>query len=137
MNISDILPHAAPMLLLERLVKFTKEEVECSVNTAADGIFVQGGKIDAVVATEWMAQTVGAYVGASRYVASESPRIGFVIGARRVDYHTTHVQVGAALRVHARPIWIDRGNGNFKCWVSELGSDRRIAEGSLTVHEPE
>lgn len=137
MEISDILPHAAPMLLLERLVKFTDEEVECSVNTSAGGIFVKDGQIDAIVATEWMAQTVGAYVGATRFRASESPRIGFVIGARRVDFHAAHVEVGTPLRVHARPIWIDRGNGNFKCWVSELGSGRRIAEGSLTVHEPD
>jgi predicted hotdog family 3-hydroxylacyl-ACP dehydratase len=136
MELEVLLPHRAPMLLLERVVAFSNDGIECVVKTN-DTPFSRGGTIDIVVATEWMAQAVGAYVGATRQAKGESPRIGFIIGSRRLDFHVNRVALGADLRVHVRPVWIDRGNGSFQCRVEEFGSGRILAEGSLTVHEPE
>ena len=136
MELETLLPHRSPMLLLERVVAFSNDGIECVVKTK-DTPFNHEGAIDIVVATEWMAQAVGAYVGATRREKGESPRVGFIIGSRRLDFHVNRVPSDAVLRVHARPVWIDRGNGSFQCRVEEVDSGRILAEGSLTVHEPE
>src|SRR5690606_21935031 len=115
---------------------YSDEGIECVVKTK-DTPFVSGNFIDIIVATEWMAQTIGVYVGATRKQKGEAPRIGFIIGTRRIDYHVNRVAIDTELRVHASPVWIDRGNGSFRCRVEELSTGRVLAEGSLTVHEPE
>ena len=136
MNVDELLPHRAPMILLDRVVQFSDDGIECVVKTIGTP-FVSQDTVDIIVATEWMAQAVGAFVGAGRQAKGEKPRIGFIIGSRRVDFHVDRVAADTELRVHASPVWIDRGNGNFRCRVEELSTGRVLAEGSLTVHEPE
>lgn len=136
MEISTLLPHRAPMLLLERIASCSDDGMECVVKTR-DTPFTSGDFVDIIVSTEWMAQAVGAFVGASRQKKGEAPRIGFIIGTRRIDFHVTRVRTDTELRVHVSPVWIDRGNGSFRCRVEEFSTGRVLAEGSLTVHEPE
>ena len=136
MEVSALLPHRAPMILLERVVRFSDEGIECVVKTTGTP-FVSENSVDIIVATEWMAQAVGTFVGAGRQKKGEEPRIGFIIGSRRIDFHVDRVAADTELRVHACPVWIDRGNGNFRCRVEERSTGRVLAEGSLTVHEPE
>lgn len=136
-SILELLPHQPPLVLLEKVLSFDEHHMTCLVDLKASQIFSSDDHIDVIIATEWMAQAVGAFVGAQKRVTGQSPRIGFIIGARKVDFHVSKVNKDSVLRVSAEPVWVDRASGSFNCTVTDILNNKVIAEGSLTVHEPE
>ncbi len=133
----ELVPHEPPLLLLSRVVDFDDESITCEVDLEANQMFDDGSGIDLIVATEWMAQSVGAYVGVKKRETGQAPRIGFIIGVRKVDFKLSKVKKGTELHVSAKPVWVDQASGSFECKVRDVNENRVIAEGSLTVHEPE
>lgn len=135
--LAELLPHRAPLLLLGQVVSFDDQHITCTVDPGANALFEDEGGVDAVVATEWMAQAVGAFVGAKKRSQGRAPRVGFIIGIRKVDFHASKVKNAAELQVTATPTWVDQTSGSFNCIVKNMITNELVAEGSLTVHEPE
>lgn len=135
--ISELIPHRAPMILLQKVLSFDETHMTCLVDLKASLIFSNDDEIDAIIATEWMAQTVGAFVGAQKRSSGQPPRIGFIIGARKVDFHVSKVNKDSVLHASVKPVWVDKASGSFNCSVTDILNNKVVAEGSLTVHEPE
>lgn len=134
--IHELLPHRPPLLLLKEVVSFDDRHISCLVDAPANVPFADAEGVDCVVATEWMAQAVGAFVGAKKRSEGRAPQVGFIIGIRKVDFHTPKVKNAAHVRVTAEPVWVDRASGSFNCSVMDMTNNNIIATGSLTVHEP-
>ena len=78
-SLSEILPHAPPMILLDELLEFTPGRVRCAVRLRPDSPLIEGGKVRALVCVEYMAQAVAAYAGMVSRTAGQPPRIGFLL----------------------------------------------------------
>jgi len=134
--IVELLPHRPPLLLLKEVLAFDDQHISCAVDAKANDLFADADGVDAVVTTEWMAQAVGAFVGAKKRSEGRAPQVGFIIGIRKVDFHAAKVKNAADMRVTAVPVWVDRASGSFNCTVIDMTNNNLIATGSLTVHEP-
>jgi predicted hotdog family 3-hydroxylacyl-ACP dehydratase len=132
----ELLPHRPPLLLLKEVVSFNDQHISCLVDATANIPFADAEGVDCVVTTEWMAQAVGAFVGAKKRSEGRAPQVGFIIGIRKVDFHAPKVKNAADVRVIAEPVWVDRASGSFNCSVIDMTNNNIIATGSLTVHEP-
>ena len=131
--LEDLLPHRAPMILLDRVEDDAAESITCGVTLRDESTFVENGSVPAVVATEYMAQCVATFAGLKASRQGGEVRVGYVIGARLIEFAVDAFHVGENLVVEAHRVWGDDILGTFECTVSCGG--RRMASAILTVYQ--
>lgn len=132
--VQDLVLHRAPMMLLDRVTSYDEDHIVCEYQIKAKAAFVDQGRVDAVVALEYMAQTIAAYVGLKRRRDGLLPRIGYLISAREFTLQTDHFFVGDQLRIEAQRLWGEQELGHFRCRVSRASAE--VAVGQLSVYQP-
>ncbi len=131
--VAELLPHAAPMVLVDEVVDAADGRVAARVTLRPDSPFVEDGRVPAVVAIEYMAQTIGTYAGLRARAAGRPPRIGFLLGTRDLTLEVDAFAVGDELRIEARHVWGDEQIGSFQCEV--LRGGRTLASALVNVYE--
>ncbi len=131
--IEAILPHRAPMILLDRVEDDGEGRLCCSVRLREDSPFVDDGRVSPVVAAEYMAQCVAAYSGLKAVRRGDPVRIGYLLGTRSLDLAVAAFEVGEKLIVEVRHVWGDATLGQFDCTVRSAG--RQVAAAVLNVFE--
>ena len=131
--IEELLPHRAPMILLDRVEDDEEDFITCGITLRDDSSFVENGSVPAVVATEYMAQCVATYAGLKAVRGGGEVRVGYIIGARLVELEIEAFEVGEELSVKARRVWGDDLLGRFDCTVENSGT--RVASAILTVYQ--
>ena len=133
--LEDLLPHRAPMILLDRVEDDAEESITCAVTLSDESTFVENGSVPAVVATEYMAQCVATFAGLKAFRQGGDVRVGYVIGARLIELAVDAFHVGEKLVVEVHRVWGDDALGTFDCTVDSDG--RRVASATLTVYQGE
>jgi predicted hotdog family 3-hydroxylacyl-ACP dehydratase len=134
-ELGELLPHAAGMRLLSRVVDHGPSHTTCAVDPAAGGAFRRAdGSLPAWVGLEYMAQCAAAHGGLGSRARGEAPRPGLFLGSRRARFHVDAFAPGQALRVTARHRRGELGLVAFDCEVCDAADDRRLAEGRLNVY---
>lgn len=132
--IADLLPHRAPMLLLERVLSGSGEHLTCAVQVRADGLFDRGGRVPAWLGLEYMAQTIAALSGWEAHRQGRLPRVGFLLGTRRFHTSAPDFGCGATLEVTARRVLeASSGMAAFDCTLHGEGIEQQAR---LSVFEP-
>ena len=131
--IAELVPHRPPMLLLDRVLSYDGETVICETVLAPGSLFVDGGEVPAVVAIEYMAQTIAAGAGLLARDKGEGARMGFLLGCRDLTIAVDSFQVGDWLTIDARRTWGGDELVSFACKV-QRGSEV-LVEGALTVYQ--
>lgn len=131
----DLVPHEAPMVLLDQMVEWAPGSATCALQIREGAPFVKDGRVDTVVAIEYMAQAVAACLGYEAFTGGEGVRVGMIIGCRKFDIDVPSVGVGDDLRIAVERI---RGNemlSHFNCetWRQE----ERICYAILTLFHAE
>lgn len=131
----DLVPHAGPMVLLDELVQWEPGRARCRLTLREDAPFVRGGRVDAVVTLEYMAQAVAACLGHEAYLGGEGVRVGMIIGCRKMDLHQPAIPVGAEVLVDAERTRGHDTLSHFQCGVTVDGAP--VASASLTLYHAE
>jgi predicted hotdog family 3-hydroxylacyl-ACP dehydratase len=134
--IAELLPHRAPMILLDRLLLHGPGFLEAGLSVREDSLFVQEGAVPAWVGVEYMAQACACFAGMEARERGEAARVGFLLGAR--DYLSTvsGFPVGTSLRVRACPIHReDGGLSVVECRIWSTEQVLPIVQATLTVYE--
>lgn len=134
--IADLLPHAAPMILLDRLLAHDSTRAVCEVTVREGMPFVQDHRVATLVSLEYMAQTVAAYAGYNGYLKGGAAPIGFLIGCRQLRSHRPYVAAGTTLTIEARHVWGDTALGTFAC-TATLADGTPVATATLSVLQSE
>ena len=100
--IEKLVPHADPMLLLDKLVESGDDYLVCELMVRSDGLFDAKGRVPAWLGIEYMAQTVAAYSGLQAYQRGEPVKLGFLLGSRRFETNVADFACGDTLRVTAK-----------------------------------
>jgi predicted hotdog family 3-hydroxylacyl-ACP dehydratase len=134
--IHDLVPHAGPMSLLDRVIAVEGERLSAEVVVPADGLFSRDGGVGAWVGIEYMAQAVAAWAGWQSRQAGEAPRIGLLLGTRRYRCSVPRFAAGQRLQVDIeRGYQADNGLGQFDCRIRADGQE--LAHATLTVFGPQ
>ena len=136
--VAEILPQRGRMMLLSAVLEHSDEHTVCAVEVGADGPFVTAdGAVPALMGIEYMAQCVAAHAGLRGRAKGEEPRVGFLIGARRLDFRSrTGFRVGQRLIVEVTRAWGEEEFAMFACRLRDAGSQAVIVEGHLNVFLP-
>ena len=130
--IAEVLPHSAPMILLDEIVAYGGASIRCRAAIRSDSTFVSAGRVRAIVSLEYMAQAVAAFAGMRGRAIGGPLRIGYVIGAREMTLEVDQFGIGDELLVDAEEAWGDERMSSFRCKVNRDG--RCIAKASLSFY---
>jgi predicted hotdog family 3-hydroxylacyl-ACP dehydratase len=133
--ITDVVPHRAPSLLIDELVEADAHHALARLRITERSLFFdnEGGGVPALVAIEYMAQTVAAYAGSQRRAQNEPTRLGFLLSCRKLTLEVDAFRPGDELVVEAKHIWSSPPLGQFECSVRR--GDQTIANATLSVYE--
>lgn len=134
--ITELVPHAGPMCLLDRVIEASDDHLVAEVTIRSDGLFADEAGVNAWVGIEYMAQAVAAWAGWRARNAGGAPKIGLLLGSRRYASSVARFGVGDRLRIEVRCEFIaDNGLGQFGCRISRDGVE--LASSALNVFEPD
>lgn len=133
--IADLLPHAPPMVLLDRVLDAADEHLTALVGIRADSEFCRDGRVGNWIGIEYMAQAVAAWSGWQARQRGEPVRVGYLLGTRRFDAHVSEFALGDCLQVRVeREFQADNGLARFRAQIHR-GAEL-CAEASISVYEP-
>jgi predicted hotdog family 3-hydroxylacyl-ACP dehydratase len=134
-DLRALVPHAGPMVLLDRVISADEERLCAEVSIRPDSMFCTAEGVGAWVGLEYMAQAVGAYAGYVAHLRGEAVKIGFLLGTRRFDCDRPYFSVGTRLQIHIKRVFqSENGMGSFECRIDDGAGE--IARATLTVYQP-
>lgn len=117
-SIDALIPHQPPMRLLDELCSYDDKSTSSRVRLTEASPFMREGRVAAVVALEYMAQCVAAHATLHPNAAENAstdllegsielprPRIGYLVGVRRLDLMVEHFEIGDELLVTVSHVW--------------------------------
>ncbi|HKC51585.1 MAG TPA: hypothetical protein VKF60_12385 [Myxococcota bacterium] len=133
-SLDTLIPHAGSMRLLSRVLEHSVERTVCAIDPGASDLFRDpDGRVPAWVAVEYMAQGVAAH--GALLDGLESPRPGFLVGAKRITLHRASFGPDESLEVSAT---ILQRIGRLASLACELRAGGELAaEGTLSVFIPD
>jgi predicted hotdog family 3-hydroxylacyl-ACP dehydratase len=135
--VEGLLPHAGPMVLLDRLVAVGEETVRAVATVRRDGLFaaLEGDGVPAWLGMEYLAQAIAAWSGFHERARGRPIRAGFLVGARAFRSSIGTLPYGVVLTLEAQRLMEDgEGIGVFDGRVTGAG----VAQtGRLKVYLPE
>jgi len=135
-DLTELIVHEAPMILLDELVDAGKDHVHCRVTIQETGIFfdTQARAVPGYVGMEFMAQTVAVWAGYHAWERGEKPPIGFLLGGRSYQSETPAFAEGMELDIHAEQLMKSENMAAFRCTIQHNGVLQAQCE--LNVYEP-
>lgn len=137
-SIEQVVPHDAPMILIEQLVEYSDESATCSVTITPQSPFyneqIEG--VPSFIGIEYMAQSIAAYAGALANDINEAVRIGFLIGTRKYKTHEARFCKNSKLTIYVHKLYQDEsGLSVFECQISE--NKKILCDAKINVFQPE
>jgi len=134
-DIRSLVPHAGPMVLLDRVISADEDRVLAPARIRSDRSFCNTDGGGACVGIEYMAQAIGAWAGYTARLRGEPVKLGFVLGTRRYECSRPIFTLGSLLRVHVLRVFQDEiGLGSFECSIDN--EEGRVATATVTVFQP-
>lgn len=133
-NISELLTHDAPMALVDRVMSYRDNFIHCQTQICAHSPFCDNGAVPSYVGIEYMAQTVAVWNGLTARGYGNKPRIGFLLGTRRLELSLAAFKVGEVLDVYGATQYMDEEMGSFECWIEVKGN--RAVQAKLSFYVP-
>ncbi|MBR9728325.1 3-hydroxydecanoyl-ACP dehydratase [Shewanella intestini] len=135
-SIETLLPHKAPMLLIDRVVWANNDAIGCEVIIKPSCVFYDE-KINGIashVGIEYMAQTIGALAGLKAHNNNQPPPIGFLLGGRAYKDSGQVFTVGQTLQVSATLAMSDETMGVYQAKIEVNGE--QIASSQINAYVP-
>lgn len=136
--IERVLPHAGPAVLLSRVIAHEAEHTVCGADAGRVRLYRGAdGRVPSWVGIEIMAQCVAAHGGLRSLAKGERPRVGFLLGSRRVELRAAELPEGGELEVHARHLWGDQRMVSFDCTIRDPRGDATLVSANLKAFVPD
>lgn len=135
--IAELLPHAAPMILLDGVSHADAGQLDAHVTIGAHSLFNSGSGVGAWVGIEYMAQAIAAWAGYQGRQQGQPAKVGFLLGARRYQCSVPEFSNAMQLRVTARLLLqADNGLGSFDCAIIDAQTQQELAQATVSVFQP-
>ncbi|SMY35347.1 hotdog family protein [Photobacterium andalusiense] len=134
--LAQLLPHEAPMILIDELISVDVENVHCQVTIRSDNLFFDKHThaVAAYVGIELMAQTIASWAGYHAWQQSKPTPMGFLLGCRRYHSEWSQFKQGVVLDIHAERLMQDNNMVVFSCKI--VHQQQTIASCQLNAYLP-
>ena len=134
--LEKILPHKKPMILIDDVVEYNKEELTLTsiVTITEDSLFydstIQG--ISSIVGIEYMAQTIGCYAFYRRQ--QEKPQIGFLLGTRLYNNKLDKFKLGETYTIKVKEFYFEDDIVTFECFIFDQNNEE-VASATINTYQ--
>ena len=139
-SLEELLPQANPMILLSdyEQPQGNGSPVRAYVDIAGGSPFFENelGGVPSCVVLEYMAQAMALYTGLERLREGERPRVGFILGSRKIDISIPVFKQGCRYRIEVLCSFSDETFASFDCSVYSP-SGEKVACGVLSAFCPD
>ncbi|MCB9506408.1 MAG: hypothetical protein H6697_01930 [Myxococcales bacterium] len=132
---AELVPHAGPMVLVERLTAWGDGYAEGEVVVRDGARFVTDGAAPAVASMEYMAQVVAACLGYEAYRGGAGVRVGMIIAVRTMDLLVERFAVGDTLHITVQRQRGSESLSHFDCRTERDGE--LLATANMTLYHAE
>jgi|TARA_R110000782_G_scaffold5893_1_gene20416 predicted hotdog family 3-hydroxylacyl-ACP dehydratase len=135
--IAELVPHAAPMLLIDRVCDTGPDHLQAEVTIQQTSMFFEKGRgVPTYVGIEYIAQAVAAYSGWRAKSADPAalPHIGYLLGTRKMTMTRDWFEPGTRLNIYVENVFEDGEMGVFKGEIRD-GNDVIVAA-QINVYQP-
>ncbi len=138
-TIERLLPHQAPMILIDDWIEIKDDTVHTCVEIRSDNLFFdsENNTIPAYVGIEFMAQSIAAWSGYHQAVQGRPPRVGFLLGTRRYRSQVSQFHLGEKLDIFAEKVIENDGMSVFSCQIKIAGETIANAQLNAFMPKPE
>jgi predicted hotdog family 3-hydroxylacyl-ACP dehydratase len=135
----EVLPHAGPMVFLDGLLAASEKRTVYGVRLDDLPFFRDAdGSLPGWAALEPMAQCIAAHGGLEARRQGEAPKVGFLLGCRRLEIRVARLEPGVAYAAAAVQVWGGhQGLVSFDCELFERNTRRRLLAGRINAYLPE
>lgn len=135
-GIDRLVPHRAPMLLIDRIVGEDGDVTRAEHVVPADSLFLVPGKgVPTYAAFETMAQGICATDGLRRFRRGQGPELGFLLGCRKFEAARNWLRPGEILTVESTCL-IDGETSSYQCLVLDADG-AEVATATVNVFQPD
>ncbi len=135
-TIDHLVPHRAPMLLVDRIIAEEGSLTRADYVVPADSLFLIEGKgVPTYAAFEMMAQGICATDGLRRFRRGQEPKLGFLLGCRKFTTRRNWLQPGETLTLESTCL-IDGETSSYQCQVLDAAG-AMVAEATVNVFQPD
>lgn len=134
---SDVLEyilHRPPMVLIDELVSSDSHQAVATLTIRPELIFCESDGLPTWVGIEIMAQTISLHAGVQGRQAGNPPKLGFLLGTRKMILPFSHFGLGETLTVTATCQYVHENLGVFDCQIAI--NDNVCMTATLSVYEP-
>lgn len=133
-NLSEILPHKAPMILIDDILDVNIDEhtLVSEFRIYPEKVFYEKGRgVNSLVGIEFMAQTIACY----SYFKSgyQEPKPGLLLGARLYNNKTEYFEDGKKYQVKVHEVFTDNEIVAFDCLIYDNGNE--IASATINAYQ--
>ena len=135
-SVASLVPHEAPMILIDKLIHADANSVHCQVHINSQSQFFesQNKAVGAWVGIEYMAQAIAAWSGYQHVLQQRPSSIGFLLGSRRYHCEAAFFHEGDVLDIYAEQLLENEGMGVFSCSIKN--KKELLASAQLNVFVP-
>lgn len=132
----ELLPHDAPMAMVDTLVDVGDEHIHCRTVITDSHVFFDdvSRSVPGYVGIEIMAQSVAGWAGYHAWCEGRKPDIGFLLGTRRYHSDVEAFEERAVLDIYAERLMENNGMAAFRCRIERAG--HVIAHCQLNTYVP-
>ncbi|WP_431830759.1 3-hydroxylacyl-ACP dehydratase [Acinetobacter ihumii] len=127
------IPHQAPMVFIDDLVEMSEQGPVANLVIRPELLFCEAEGLPTWASIELMAQTISAYSGCKGQQQGQMPKVGFLLGTRKLALPVPFFEIGSTLLIRAEQQYLHEGLGQFACEIEY--KDHKISA-LLSVYEP-
>lgn len=145
-NIADFIPHRAPMILIDKIIRHQQDALETEVQITPQSAYFdeQRQAVPNYVGIEYMAQSIAALAGVEAKLRRDKIRVGFLLGSRKLALHTAQYELNRRYRTQVKRLYQEEsGLAVFDCQIyllPEAGAEQTpqlVAEANVNVFQPQ
>ena len=133
MDAVQFIPHEKPMVFVDHLIEANEHFAIAELVIRPELMFCEAQGLPSWTSIELMAQTISAYAGHKGQMLGLPPKIGFLLGTRKMQLSVPYFALGETVRIKAEQGYLHEGLGQFNCEI-EYREHRFSA--MLSVFEP-
>lgn len=132
-NAQLYIPHQAPMVFVDELIEFFEQGAVASLTISPTLLFCEPQGLPTWTSIELMAQTISAYSGYKGKMGGQAPKVGFLLGTRKLNLPVPFFEIGETLTIRVEQQYLHEGLGQFAC---EINYQHDQISALLSVYEP-
>ena len=133
MDAIQFIPHEQPMVFVGHLIEASDNFAIAELVIRPELMFCEAEGLPTWSSIELMAQTISVYAGHKGKMSGLQPKIGFLLGTRKMQLPVPYFALGETVRIKAEQGYLHEGLGQFQCEI-EYREHRFSA--MLSVFEP-